>query len=83
VAIHSQGDASLREAIQALAGVGELSAELPVVRIEHAVELPRDQIPVLAEQQATVSFHINHILYYGDALQQSIIGERQFSALAH
>ncbi len=76
VAIHSQGDASLREVTAALAGVGELSGELPVVRIEHAVELPRDQIPELAEQQATVSFHINHILYYGDALQQSIIGER-------
>lgn len=76
VAIHSQGDASLREVTQALGTVGELPGMRPVVRIEHAVELPTDQIAALAQQQATVSFHINHILYYGDALQESIIGKR-------
>ncbi|CAA0120043.1 N-substituted formamide deformylase [Halioglobus japonicus] len=76
IAIHSQGDASLREVTLSLDAVGELPGELPVVRIEHAVELPIDQIPALAKQNTTVSFHINHILYYGDALQQSIIGER-------
>lgn len=76
VAIHSQGDASLREVTQALDTVGALQGKLPVVRIEHAIELPREQIPALAKQRTTVSFHINHILYYGDALQQSIIGKR-------
>ena len=76
VAIHSQGDASLREVTQALAAAGKLNGKLPVVRIEHAVELPRALIPALAEYRATVSFHINHILYYGDALGHSIIGGR-------
>ncbi len=75
VAIHSQGDASLREVTQTLGTLGELRGKLPVIRLEHAVELPRDQIPALAQQNTTVSFHINHILYYGDALQQSIIGK--------
>ena len=76
VAIHSQGDASLREVTQALTAVGALHGRLPVVRLEHAVELPKNLIPTLAKQQVTVSFHINHILYYGGALQQSIIGEK-------
>ncbi len=76
VAIHSQGDASLREVSRAVAAVGELDGKRPVVRIEHAVELPQEQIPALADHRVTVSFHINHILYYGDALRQSIIGAR-------
>ncbi|MEZ5572807.1 MAG: amidohydrolase [Halioglobus sp.] len=76
VAIHSQGDASLRAVIASLGTAGELPGKRPVVRIEHAVELPANQIPALASLHATVSFHINHILYYGDALAQSIIGER-------
>jgi predicted amidohydrolase YtcJ len=81
LAIHSQGDASLRDVIQSLEVVGELKGKLPVVRIEHAVELPVLQIPALAGQNTTVSFHINHILYYGNALQHSIIGEQMAQRL--
>jgi len=75
VAIHSQGDASMRAVVQAISAVEPLPGQLPVVRIEHAVELPVDRLPALARSRVTVSFHINHILYYGDALQDSIIGK--------
>ena len=74
VAIHSQGDASMRAVVHAISAAGPLSGQLPVLRIEHAVELPLDRLPALARLQVPVSFHINHILYYGDALQNSIIG---------
>jgi hypothetical protein len=76
VAIHSQGDASMRAVVQAISAAGPLPGELPVVRVEHAVELPDDRLPALAKLHVPVSFHINHILYYGDALQNSIIGKR-------
>ena len=74
VAIHSQGDASMRAVVQAISAAGPLSGQLPVLRIEHAVELPVDRLAPLAKMQVAVSFHINHILYYGDALESSIIG---------
>jgi predicted amidohydrolase YtcJ len=76
VAIHSQGDASARAVTQAIKLAGPLSGPLPVLRLEHGVELPIDRLPVLAKMGVTVSFHINHILYYGDALEDSIIGAR-------
>lgn len=76
VAIHSQGDASARAVTQALKAAGPLPGQLPVVRLEHGVELPLDRLPVLADMKVTASFHINHILYYGDALEDSIIGKR-------
>ncbi len=76
VAIHSQGDASARAVTQAIKAAGALPGPLPVVRLEHGVELPVDRIAPLAEMGVTASFHINHILYYGDALENSIIGAR-------
>lgn len=74
VAIHSQGDASNRQVTQALRAVGPLRGKTPAVRLEHGVELPEDRLPQLASMGVTASFHINHILYYGDALEESIIG---------
>jgi len=64
----------MRAVVHAISAAGPLSGQLPVLRIEHAVELPLDRLPALARLQVPVSFHINHILYYGDALQNSIIG---------
>lgn len=74
VAIHSQGDASLLEVNQAIAGAGALTGRPPVLRLEHAIQLPTPLMPALAQEGVSVSFHINHILYYGDALEQSVIG---------
>lgn len=74
IAIHSQGDASLREVTEAIEQIEKLPGKAPVIRLEHAIELPADLIPRLAAKGVTVSLHINHILYYGDALEQSVIG---------
>lgn len=74
VSIHSQGDASNRAVSEAILKAGKLPLGSPPVRVEHALLLPEDLLPQLAQDKVTPSFHINHILYYGDALSESIIG---------
>ncbi|MGI9133742.1 MAG: amidohydrolase family protein, partial [Rhodoferax sp.] len=75
VSIHTQGDASNRMVAEAIAKAAPLVGAAPAVRLEHAVMVPQDLLAQLAHQQVSVSFHINHILYYGDALAHSIIGK--------
>jgi predicted amidohydrolase YtcJ len=74
VAIHSQGDASNRAVLKAVEKSGPLQGEAPVIRIEHGVFMPLDGLPSMAKKMISPSFHIHHILYYGDALEDSIIG---------
>jgi predicted amidohydrolase YtcJ len=74
VAIHSQGDISNRAVVQAVERAGPLNGPLPVVRLEHSVFMPSDSVKLLAKLAGTVSFHIHHVKYYGDALANSIVG---------
>ncbi len=74
VAIHSQGDESNRQVSRAILEALPAGAGQPQVRLEHSVLLPPDLLPALAERGVSPSFHINHILYYGDRLADSIIG---------
>jgi predicted amidohydrolase YtcJ len=75
VSIHSQGDASNRAVSEAILKAGPVPNGALPLRVEHALLLPEDLLKSLAEQGTTVSFHINHILYYGDALRNSLIGQ--------
>jgi predicted amidohydrolase YtcJ len=74
VSIHSQGDASNRMVVKAVEASGPLAGDAPVVRMEHGVFMPLDGLPTMAKKAISPSFHIHHILYYGDALEDSIIG---------
>jgi hypothetical protein len=74
VSIHSQGDLSNRAVLKAITQAGQLPGQAPVVRMEHGLLLPMDGVRVMAEKAVAPSFHIHHILYYGDALEDSIIG---------
>lgn len=76
VAIHSQGDESSRQVAQAILKALPAESVTRQVRLEHSVMLPQDLLPALAERGVSASFHINHILYYGDRLADSIIGQR-------
>jgi len=76
VAIHSQGDASNREVVRALAQVTD-RPDLAPRRLEHGVLLPHDLLRRLAELRVSPSFHINHLWYYGDVLAESILGPRR------
>ncbi len=74
VSIHSEGDISNREVLQAIAKAGVLPGAAPVVRMEHGLFLPRESLEQMAQLGVTVSFHINYIKYYGDALANEIVG---------
>ena len=74
VAIHSQGDASNRAVLEAIAKAGTLLGATPAVRMEHGVFMPAESVVRLAALGVSPSFHIHHIKYYGDALANSIVG---------
>ncbi len=74
VAIHSQGDRSNRDVVEAIAQAAPLSGVPPVVRLEHGVFMPPASIERLAALGATASYHIHHLKYYGNALADSIVG---------
>jgi hypothetical protein len=74
VAIHSQGDASNRAVLEAIANAGALPGAAPAVRMEHGVFMPAESVARLAALGVSPSFHIHHIKYYGDALANSIMG---------
>ncbi|MBI9077651.1 MAG: amidohydrolase [Desulfatibacillum sp.] len=76
LSIHSQGDQSTMEVLeileQAMAETGENDHRH---RIEHGVLLPPELLDEMKQMNMTPSFHINHLYYYGEALQNDIIGE--------
>lgn len=80
IAIHSQGDAATNEVV-------EYIKSLPTVnrnarhRIEHGLLIPTEVLPDLHALNMSVSFHINHILYYGNALEQHLIGEERADSM--
>ncbi|SEL70753.1 hypothetical protein SAMN05216214_11851 [Atopomonas hussainii] len=80
IAIHSQGDASNREVTEVFTTHSN-PTNLPR-RLEHSLLLPVKNMQALAKAGVSPSFHINHILYYGDALNSALIGaERAQSVL--
>ncbi len=82
LAIHSQGDQSSYEVMQTLEKVLlENPRQDHRHRLEHALLLPQDLLSKLAQNGITVSFHINHLYYYGEALRNDIIGDRAESML--
>lgn len=80
VAIHSQGDASTAAVVQAWSEVPASKTTGPR-RIEHAILLPDSMIPVMQRAGVSPSFHINHIRYYGDALNDAIVGPQRTQQL--
>lgn len=80
VAIHSQGDASNRAVAAALAEVPD-HPELAPRRIEHCVMIPREALATLASLRVSPSFHINHLWYYGETLNDSILGPERTAAI--
>jgi predicted amidohydrolase YtcJ len=80
VAIHSQGDASTAAVVAAWSDVPVVKTNGPR-RIEHAILLPDSMIPVMQRAGVSPSFHINHIRYYGDALNDAIVGPQRTQQL--
>jgi predicted amidohydrolase YtcJ len=76
VSIHTQGDQSSLEVIDSFMQPGDP----PLTRqhrLEHLLLLPTELLPQIGELQLSLSFHINHLYYYGDALAHDIIGMKR------
>jgi len=78
IAIHAQGDHANEEVMQVLE---QLNNKAPIAkyrhRIEHCMLLPKEWATKMKKMQITPSFHINHLLYYGDFLETEILGKER------
>ena len=50
-------------------------------RLEHCLLMPVDQLTRLKRLGMTPSYHINHLLFYGDALKEHVVGEERAKQL--
>jgi len=82
IAIHTQGDAAITEVINAF---DELDDQLDFNksrhRLEHCLMLPTDELTRMDRLNLSPSFHINHLLYYGDALTGDMLGAQRGDAI--
>lgn len=77
LAVHSQGDYSNANAAQTFAHLMDEGSHSRRHRFEHCLLVREETLLAFQKQGLTPSFHINHILYYGDALAEQIIGEQR------
>ncbi len=78
VAIHCQGDRAIDEAMKAFENVHK---QKPLNtyrhRLEHCMLLDTAWMGSMRRMNITPSFHINHVLYYGDFLKSDILGDER------
>jgi len=75
VAIHTQGDRAISETLDAFekSGIPKNSRH----RLEHCLLPSKKDIQRMSKLGVTPSFHINHLWYYGEALEDYIIGRER------
>jgi predicted amidohydrolase YtcJ len=75
VAVHCQGDQAITEVMAEFVKMNQ-KANITAYRhrLEHCLLLPKEVMPSMKLTNITPSFHINHILYYGEALKNDILG---------
>ena len=75
VAIHTQGDRAISEPLDAFkkSGIQKNSRH----RLEHCLLPSKKDIQRMAKLGVSPSFHINHLWYYGEALEDHIIGRER------
>jgi len=76
IAIHSQGDQSTREVMSAYEKVTDPNGDNRH-RIEHCLMIQPDALAEMQRLGVQPSFHINHLYYYGSALESEIIGSKR------
>lgn len=82
IAIHTQGDTAIEEVIQVYEDLAsELDFDNSRHRLEHCMLLPKNKLDAMHSLNLTPSFHINHLYYYGDALNTKILGEERAEKL--
>lgn len=75
IAIHVQGDQAIEEIIDAFEIVNQNNnITKSRHRLEHCLLISDTSIQRMESLQITPSIHINHLYYYGEALEKEIIG---------
>lgn len=78
IAIHAQGDLAIMEIIEALEGIADGKGAFENrTRLEHCLLLGEESIQKMKSLNISPNFHINHLLYYGKALREDILGEER------
>ena len=82
IAIHSQGDIATKEILESFNKVTN-NKEIADYRhrLEHCLLLQEESIQLMADLNINPSFHINHLYYYGEALEKKIIGKERTDQL--
>jgi hypothetical protein len=75
VAVHTQGDRAISETLDAFekSGIPKNSRH----RLEHCLLPSKKAIQRMVKLGVSPSFHINHLWYYGEALEDHIIGQER------
>ena len=75
IAVHTQGDRAIKEVVDTFEKVLAKSPRKDHRhRLEHCILFSEGDLMRAAKLGLTVSFHINHIYYYGEALRDEILG---------
>ncbi|MBF0121115.1 MAG: amidohydrolase [Desulfobacterales bacterium] len=82
LAVHAQGDRAIEDVIQVYEKIMTATPiHNPRHRIEHVLLFPPKSIEKAKSLGISLSFHINHLYYYGLALQKDIIGPIRTSSM--
>jgi len=76
IAIHAQGDQANNEVLDIFQQTG-LDFSGSRHRLEHCVLLEKSSMEKLKQMNLFPNFHINHLLYYGDALKEDLLGNER------
>ena len=75
ILVHAQGDRATREVLDTFERVLKNSPnKVHRHRIEHSALMEKDEISRAADLGISISFHMNHVKYYGQRLRDEIIG---------
>ncbi len=82
IIIHGQGDRAVRDILDIYEAVINRSPRSDHRhRIEHCALIPLDQLERTARLGVALSWHINHVYYYGEALKNQIVGPARAARL--
>jgi len=82
IAVHTQGDRSTREVVEAFARLLKSNPKSDHRhRLEHLALAMGEDLERASVLGLTTSFHINHVYYYGRALRDGIIGPERAERL--
>jgi len=78
IAIHAQGDKANADVLEVFSAVqSDIDITQGRHRLEHCLLIEPQSLQILNALNMTPNFHINHLYYYGQALEQDIIGSKR------